>query len=113
MLHHSAVLFGAWKKLRTPRRPPVNHKKPGFRSDTSYISLSIAFKLPNKELRGEMIREKYRLRGIIYDMLTEEVNGLKEVPRIEKIKECIIRAINGAVSMGKINDAYITDLLAV
>jgi len=79
----------------------------------SYISLSIAFKLPNKELRGEMIREKYRLRGIIYDMLTEEVNGLKEVPRIEKIKECIIRAINGAVSMGKINDAYITDLLAV
>ena len=26
----------AWKKLRTPRRPPVNHKKPGFRSDTNY-----------------------------------------------------------------------------
>ncbi|MBW2615364.1 MAG: hypothetical protein JRD02_04205 [Deltaproteobacteria bacterium] len=79
----------------------------------SYISLSIAFKLPNKELRGEMVREKYRLRGIIYDMLTEEVNGLKEVPRIEKLKKCIISAVNGAVSMGKINDAYITDLLAV
>jgi len=79
----------------------------------SYISLSIAFKLPNKELRGEMVREKYRLRGIIYDLLTEEVNGLKEVPRIEKLKKCIISAVNGAVSMGKINDAYITDFLAV
>jgi len=79
----------------------------------SYISLSIAFKLPNKDLRGEMVREKYRLRGIIYDMLTEEVNGLEEVPRIEKLKKCIIKAVNKAVSMGKINDAYITDLLAV
>ena len=79
----------------------------------SYLSLSIAFDLPNNELREEMVREKYRLRGIIYDMLIEELNVLKDVPRIEKLKKCVIRAVNGAVSMGKINDAYITVFLAV
>lgn len=79
----------------------------------TYISLTIAFKLPDKELREQMIQEKNRLRGIIYDMLTEELNGLKDVPSLEKLKKCIIRAVNGALSMGRINEAYITDLLAV
>jgi hypothetical protein len=62
---------------------------------------------------GEMIQEKNRLRGIIYDMLTEEINGIKDVPSLEKLKKCIIRAVNGALSMGRIKEAYITDLLAV
>ena len=79
----------------------------------TYISLTIAFKLPDKELREQMIQEKNRLRGIIYDMLTEEINGLKDVPSLEKLKKCIIRAVNGALSMGRINEAYITDFLAV
>ena len=79
----------------------------------TYVSLSIAFNLPNKELRDEMIREKNRLRGIIYDMLTKEINGLNGVPSLVKFKECIIRAVNGALSVGRVNEAYITDLLAV
>ena len=62
--------------------------------------------------REQMIQEKNRLRGIIYDMLTEEINGLKDVPSLEKLKKCIIRAVNGALSMGRINEAYITDFLA-
>jgi len=79
----------------------------------SYISLTVAFKSQNKELRGEMIAEKCRLRGIIYDMLSEEVNGFNDFPSLDKLKACIIKAVNGALSMGKINDAYITDLIAV
>jgi flagellar basal body-associated protein FliL len=86
-----------------------------FRQSTkfSYISLTIAFKLQNRELRGEMIEDKWRLRGIIYEMLSKEINRLNDVPSLEKLKDCIIRAVNGALSMGKINDAYITDLIAV
>jgi flagellar basal body-associated protein FliL len=79
----------------------------------TYLSLTIAFNLRDKKLMGEMIQEKNRLRGIIYDMLTEEINGLKDVPSLEKLKKCIIRAVNGALSMGRIKEAYITDLLAV
>jgi flagellar basal body-associated protein FliL len=79
----------------------------------SYISLTIAFKLQNNELKREMIQEKYRLRGIIYDMLSKEINALNDVPSLEKLKNCIIRTVNGALSIGKINDAYITDLIAV
>jgi len=79
----------------------------------TYISLAITFKLCDKKLMGEMIQEKNRLRGIIYDMLTEEINGMKDVPSLEKLKKCIIRAVNGALSMGRIKEAYITDLLAV
>ncbi|MCK4467112.1 MAG: flagellar basal body-associated FliL family protein [Desulfobacterales bacterium] len=79
----------------------------------TYISLTIAFKLPDKKLREQMIQEKNRLRGIIYDMLAEEINGLKHAPSLEKLKKCIIRAVNGALSTGRINEAYITDLLAV
>ncbi len=79
----------------------------------TYLSLTIAFNLRDKKLMGEMIQEKNRLRGIIYDMLTEEINGIKDVPSLEKLKKCIIRAVNGALSMGRIKEAYITDLLAV
>jgi flagellar basal body-associated protein FliL len=79
----------------------------------SYISLNIAFNLPNNDLKIEMIKEKCRLRGIIYDMLSEEINGLNEIPSSEKLKNCIIKAVNGVLSMGKINIAYITDLIAV
>ncbi len=79
----------------------------------SYISLTVVFKSKNKELRAEMAQEKCRLRGIIYDMLSKEINGLNDVPSLERLKNCIIKSINGALSMGKINNAYITDLIAV
>jgi len=79
----------------------------------TYLSLTVVFNLRDKKLTGEMIQEKNRLRGIIYDMLKEEINGLKYVPSLEKLKKCIIREVNGALSMGRIKEAYITDLLAV
>jgi len=79
----------------------------------SYISFTIAFKLQNRQLRGEMIEHKWRIRGIIYEMLSKEINGFNDVPSLEKLKDCIIKAVNGTLTMGKINDAYITDLIAV
>jgi len=83
------------------------------RTKFSYISLTIAFKSQDREIIGEMIEHKWRLRGIIYEMLSKEINGLNDVPSLEKLKDCIIRAVNGSLSMGKINDVYITDLIAV
>ena len=80
----------------------------------TYLSLTITVNSRDKKLMGEMIQEKNRLRGIIYDMVAEDINGgLKDVPSLEKLKKCIIRAVNGALTMGRIKEAYITDLLAV
>jgi flagellar basal body-associated protein FliL len=79
----------------------------------SYISLSIYFNLPNKELMREMIEKKGELRGIIYDILRMEINKLKEVPSLEELKGFIIREVNTALSAGKVNEVYITKFLAV
>ena len=79
----------------------------------TYISLSIYFNLPNKELMREMIEEKSELRGIIYDILRQEINKLKEVPSLEELKGFIIRGVNTALSAGKVNEVYITKFLAV
>jgi len=79
----------------------------------SYISLSIYFNLPNKELMREMIEKKGELRGIIYDILRQEINKLKEVPSLEELKGFIIRGVNTALSAGKVNEVYITKFLAV
>ncbi|GAG19995.1 unnamed protein product, partial [marine sediment metagenome] len=79
----------------------------------TYISLSISFSVPNIELKREMIEKKGRLRGIIYDMLREEMNKVKEIPPLEKLKESITRGVNAALSAGKVNKVYITNFLAV
>ncbi len=79
----------------------------------TYISLSISFNVPNKELKREMIEKKGQLRGIIYDMLREEINKVKEIPPLEKLKEFITRGVNTALSAGKVNKVYITNFLAV
>ena len=79
----------------------------------TYISLSIYFNVPNKELRREMIEKKDLLRGIIYDILREEINKIKEIPSLEKLKEFTIRGVNMGLSAGKVNEVYITKFLAV
>ena len=79
----------------------------------TYISLSISFNVPNKELKREMIEKKGQLRGIIYDILREEIHKAKEIPSLKKLKEFIIRGVNIALSTGKVNEVYITKFLAV
>ncbi len=79
----------------------------------TYISLSISFNVPNKELKREMMEKKDQLRGIIYDILREEIHKAKEIPSLKKLKEFIIRGVNIALSTGKVNEVYITKFLAV
>jgi len=87
---------------------PLKEKK-GF----TYMSLSISFNVPNKELRQEIIAKKEQLRGIMYDILREEINKTKEIPPLEKIKGFLTRRVNMALSAGKVNEIYITNFLAV
>jgi len=79
----------------------------------TYISLSISFNVPNKEIKREMIEKKARLRGIIYDILREEIHKAKEIPSLEKLKEFIIRGVNMTLSAGNVNEVYISKFLAV
>ncbi|MBW1672725.1 MAG: flagellar basal body-associated FliL family protein [Deltaproteobacteria bacterium] len=87
---------------------PLKEKK-GF----TYISLSISFNVPNKELGREIIAKKEQLRGIMYDILREEINKTEEIPPLEKIKGFLTRRVNMALSGGKVNEIYITKFLAV
>ena len=79
----------------------------------TYISLSIYFNLPNKEIMGEMIEKKGELRGIIYDILREEINKTEKVPSMPELKGSIVKGVNAALSAGKVNEIYITKYLAV
>jgi len=79
----------------------------------TYISLSISFNVPNKELGREIIAKKEQLRGIMYDILREEINKTEEIPPLEKIKGFLTRRVNMALSGGKVDEIYITKFLAV
>lgn len=79
----------------------------------TYISLSISFELPNKELRDEMIEKNNQLRGIIYNILRQHINILENVSSLTKLKGFIIDGVNGVLTAGKINEAIITDFSTV
>jgi flagellar basal body-associated protein FliL len=79
----------------------------------AYISLSISFNVPSNELRGEMREKEGLLRGIIYDMLNREVNKVKEIPSLKKLKELILREVNTVLFTGELHQVYITNFLAI
>ena len=79
----------------------------------TYISLNISFKLSNRELMEEMLEKKGQLRGIIYDILGEEINKVKDAPSIQKLKELIIRGVNKVLAAGEVSEAIITDFMPV
>ncbi len=79
----------------------------------TYISLNISFKFSNRELMEEMLEKKGQLRGIIYDILGEEINKVKDAPSIQKLKELIIRGVNKVLTAGEVSEAIITDFLPV
>ena len=85
------------------------HENMGF----AYISFSISFNVPNKELRREMMGGKGRLRGVIYDIVKQEINRIKEVPSLEVLKEVILRGVNTVLSSGRVDEVYITKFMAV
>ena len=87
---------------------PLEEKK-----GLTYISLSISFNVPNKELRQEIVAKKEQLRFIMYDILREEINKIEEIPPLQTIKSFLTRRVNMALSAGKVNKVYITKFLAV
>jgi flagellar basal body-associated protein FliL len=79
----------------------------------TYLSFSISFYVPNNKVREEIERREVHLRGIMYDMLTQEINQTREVPSLEILKEVIVQGINASLSSGSVREAYISRFLAV
>jgi flagellar basal body-associated protein FliL len=79
----------------------------------TYISLSISFELPNKELMDEMIEKNNLIRGIIYNILSENIYVLENVSSLMKLKKLIINNVNNVITAGKVDKAIITDFSAV
>ena len=79
----------------------------------TYISLSISFDLPNKDLKDEIDKKNTLIRGIIYKTLNKNIKILTTVSSLEKIKRLIINKVNGVLAGGKINEAIITDFSMV
>ena len=79
----------------------------------TYLFLSIVFQFPNKQVEREILDLKDQLRGIIYDIVREEIQETKEGPSLEKLKFSVIEGVNGVLSSGKVDGVYITKFLAL
>jgi flagellar basal body-associated protein FliL len=79
----------------------------------TYISLSISFELPNKELMDEMIEKNNWIRGIIYNILSENIYVLENISSLIKLKKFIINGVNNVLTAGKVDKAMITDFSTV
>ena len=66
----------------------------------TYISLSFVFSLPNKEISRVMSRKRDCIRGILYEIFTEEINRANKISTIHHLKEIIIRTANRALFYG-------------
>jgi hypothetical protein len=79
----------------------------------TYITLSISFEMPNKELMDEMIEKNTRIRGILYSILDKNINILKNISSLEKLKELIAHSVNSVLTAGKVHEPIITDFSTV
>ena len=77
------------------------------------ILLSISFKLPNIEIKRQMMEKKAEFRGIIYGILSQEISKRKEVPPLEDLKKLIIGGVSSALPRGEVCEVYVTKFLAV
>lgn len=88
----------------------IPFKEPG---KYTYISLSISFELSNKELMDEMIEKNNWIRGIIYNILSENIYVLENISSLMKLKMFIIDGVNNILTAGKVDKAIITDFSTV
>ena len=79
----------------------------------TYISLSISFELPNKELMDEMIEKNNWIRGIVYNILADNIYVLENVSSLMKLKQLIINGVNHVLKSGMVDNALITDFSTV
>ncbi len=79
----------------------------------TYISLSISFELPNKELMDEMAQKNTLLRGIIYSILIKNIKILTNVSSLENLKKLITHNVNDVLTAGKVKEPIISDFSMV
>jgi len=79
----------------------------------TYISLSISFELPNKELMDEMMEKNNWVRAIIYNILSDNIYALENVSSLMKLKQFIINGVNNVLTAGKVDNLIITDFSTV
>lgn len=84
-------------------------KKQGY----TYISLNLLLELSNIKLKGEIVEKKEQLRGIIYDILEQEIHRVEDADALEKLKTLIIRRTNTVLTSGEVREAFITNFMVV
>lgn len=84
-------------------------KKQGY----TYISLNLLLELSNIKLKGEIVEKKVQLRGIIYDVLEQEIHRVEDADALEKLKTLIIRRVNAVLTSGEVRETFITNFMLV
>ena len=84
-------------------------KKQGY----TYISLNILLELSNIKLKGEIGEKKDQLRGIIYDILEQEIHRVEDANALDKLKALIISRTNTVLTSGEVREAFIINFLVV
>jgi flagellar basal body-associated protein FliL len=84
-------------------------KKQGY----TYISLNILLELSNIKLKGEIGEKKDQLRGIIYDILEQEISRVEDANALDKLKALIISRTNTVLTSGEVREAFIINFLVV
>lgn len=79
----------------------------------TYLLLSISFKLPNKQLKREIIEVKEQIRGILYDVLKEEINKTEDIPSPQELKGFLTEGLNMVLYKERVDEVYITKFLAL
>jgi len=81
--------------------------------DKSIIFESFILELSNIKLKGEIIEKKDQLRGIIYDILEQEIHRVEDADALDKLKTLIIKRTNTVLTSGEVREAFITNFLLV
>ncbi len=84
-------------------------KKQGY----TYISLNLLFELSNMRLKGEIVEKNEQLRGIIYDILEQEIHRVEDADALEKLKTLIIKRTNTVLTSGEVREVFITNFILV
>jgi len=79
----------------------------------TYILIDMAFNIREEILRKEIMEKKTELRGMIYDTLYQEINRTEMIPSVDALKTFVLQGVNSLLSVGKIDNVYVSQYLAV
>ena len=84
-------------------------KKQGY----AFISLNLLFELSNMTLKEEIGEKKEQIRGIIYDILEQEIHRVEDTDALEKLKTLIIIRTNTVLISGEVREVFIINFMVV